>query len=296
MICFSILKDKAGTIILCIHTHTHTHTHTYIHTHTHTHKHVYSILSTPYCAPSVSKYICWTPIALPADGIVAQTHKNTHTHIYWHTHTHTACSDRAHTGLGPGPSGGLVGGTRPPQWLMFPIQSQIDYHVACFLQSRWPPTHHPHLISITMGLHGVESWPHPPLYPLHHSLSPSLHLLSSFLSSPSLFSCDYSGLPFSQGPPFLFFSPLLFHVFIHAVLDVFQSLPPFLFLHHHYPSLKFPLVAPISLVSSCVFPPLCHLSFIFSLEQSGVIYGLQWLFHACSKLPSTPNSHVSQHS
>lgn len=150
---------------------------------------------------------------------------------------------------------------------MFPIQPQIDYHVACFLQSRCHPTHHPHcLISITTGHHRVESWPHPPLYsPMHHLFSPSSHL---FLSSPSLFFCNSPESP----SLFLFSSSLfvlLFHVFIHAALDVFQSLPPFLFLHHNHPSLDFSLVASIALVFRYLLSPLPSvLYFVFGVECS----------------------------
>lgn len=121
-----------------------------------------------------------------------------------------------------------------------------------------PPTsiRHPYLISITMGRHRVKSWPHPPLYPLHYPLPPS-PLLLFFLRTPHVFS------PFLSVPHF--------HVVIRAVLDVFQSLPPFLFLHNHHPSRNFSPVALISRVSSCVSLSFYHLSFFFFLEHSGIL-------------------------
>lgn len=138
------------------------------------------------------------------------------------------------------------------QWLMFPIQPQIDYNVACFLRFLHCSSNHPasHLISIKMGHPGSD-------YDLIHlyTLAPILEALCSSFAFSLLLLCVF------PGGFFMFY--------------VFQPLPPFFFLYHHYLSLEFSLVAPISHVSSDVFSPLCHMpiEYFFPLQSYLISFG-----------------------
>lgn len=70
------------------------------------------------------------------------------------------------------------------QWLMFPIQPQMDYNVACFLQFLHCSSNQPasHLISIKWNSQGQTTTLSTTI-PLHQSLRPSPHLFLSLCSS-----------------------------------------------------------------------------------------------------------------
>lgn len=118
---------------------------------------------------------------------------------------HTACSDGAHTALGPGPSGGLVAGTNPrPPTPPTPVVHVSDCDSNWLSCRLLPPVPllPPHLIPITRGRCRVEFWPHPPPHPpSYHSLSPIFSHLSFLHTKPPfslqlwMFSNHY--LPFS---------------------------------------------------------------------------------------------------
>lgn len=142
-------------------------------------------------------------------------------------------------------------------WLMFPIQPQIDYNVACFLRFLRCPSNRTasHLISIKTEHPGSDS-------DLIHcrSLASILQdLCSSFLFSLVLFCfCCW-------------------------------CLPPFSFLHH-YSFLEFSLVVSISHVSSCVFSPFRHMPTHFPpLRRNATIWRPLVDFQSFNMRPNVQN-------
>lgn len=134
----------------------------------------------------------------------------------------------------------------PPQWLMFPIQPQIDYRVACFLL-------YPCLIPISLGTDLVKSWPHallsissPPLYvflishvSVHLELPILLFILFSFGSWCVLVITSLPSFPSSSSiSSFILVSPAAF-----GFLGYHSAICPFIFSAQQRTAVHRPLVA-----------------------------------------------------
>ena len=196
-------------------------------------------------------------------------------HTHTHTHTHISYAD-THCMLWQGPHSVGAGAIwRPGRGNEAPPVAHVSDSASNWLSCRlFPPVplpppnrHPPHLISITMGRHRVESWPRPPLCP-RASLTVSLSS-SSLVCPPSRTPQDWLLL---TGSPFLSASLSCLYPHSSGCIPIITSLP----------------LSPSSLTISKLLSCGSHLScfflslpsplpsvlylflFFFSLEQSGV--------------------------